>query len=55
MNRALYGLGVDEDTVLSGNWDLTSADYGFVQSPTYKMKTEFYAPISVRFGLKFIF
>jgi len=54
-DRALYGLGVDEDTILSGNWDLTSADYGFVQSPLYKMKTDFYSPISVRLGMKFIF
>jgi hypothetical protein len=55
MGRCLYGLGVDEDTVLSTNWDLTTGDYGFVQSPLYKMKTDFYPPISVRFGVKFIF
>jgi hypothetical protein len=54
-NRTLYGLGVDEDTLLSTNWDLTTGDYGFVQNPSYKMKTSFYPPIAVRFGIKFIF
>ena len=54
-NRTLYGLGVDEDTILTGNWDLTTGDYGFVQNPSYLMKTSFYPPISVRFGMKFIF
>ncbi len=48
-------LSVDEDTVLSGNWDLTSADYGYEQDPRYKMKLQFQAPIAVRLGVKFIF
>jgi hypothetical protein len=53
--RTYYQLAVDEDTVLTGNWDLTSADYGYVQDPRYKMKLQFQNPISVRFGVKFIF
>jgi hypothetical protein len=53
--RTRLGLSVDEDTILSGNWDLTSGNYNFSQSPLYKMKMDFYSPISVRLGVKFIF
>ena len=53
--RNYYQLSVDEDTVLSGNWDLTSGAYGFEQHPLFKMKTQFQGPISVRFGVRFVF
>jgi hypothetical protein len=53
--RTYYQLSVEEDTVLSGNWDLTSDDYGFEQHPLYKMKRDFMNPIAVRLGVKFIF
>jgi hypothetical protein len=53
--RTYYQLAVDEDTVLTGNWDLTSDDYGFEQHPLYKMKRDFMGPIAVRLGVKFIF
>jgi len=53
--RTYYQLSVDEDTVLSGNWDLTSSNYDYEQDPRYKMKLQFQAPIAVRLGVKFIF
>ena len=54
-HRTYYQLAVDEDTVLTGNWDLTSADYGFVAHPMYKMNYAFQAPLAARVGVKFIF
>jgi hypothetical protein len=53
--RMYYNITVTEDEVLAKNWDLTSSDYGFEQHPLYRMKFEFQDPISVRFGVKFIF
>jgi len=53
--RTYNQLSVDEDTVLSGNWDLTSSNYDYEQDPRYKMKLQFQSPIAVRFGVKFIF
>jgi hypothetical protein len=53
--RTYYQLSVDEDTVLTGDWDLTTSEYGYEQDPRYKMKDTFQSPISVRFGVKFIF
>jgi len=53
--RTYYQLSVDEDTVLAGNWDLTSSNYDYEQDPRYKMKLQFQNPIAVRFGVKFIF
>jgi len=53
--RMYYQIEVTEDEVLSTNWDLTDKDRGFEQHPLYKMKFDFQSPISVRFGVKFIF
>jgi hypothetical protein len=44
---------VSEDELLSKNWDLTADRY--VADPRFNMEQDFYPPISVRFGLKFIF
>ena len=53
--RTLYQLDVDEDTILSKNWDLDTPGVGFVQHPMWMMKMSFYPPISARLGIKFIF
>jgi len=50
-----YGLGVTEDQGLSRNWYLADPDIGYVADSTYGKEIDFYPPISVRFGVKFIF
>jgi hypothetical protein len=52
--RTLWGLAVDEDTILSTNWDL-SPEIEYEYHPMFKKQMDFYPPISVRFGVKFIF
>lgn len=53
-NRTLYDIGISEDKVLSKNWDLADGE-DFVQDPRFGEKMNFYRPIAVRFGVKFIF
>jgi hypothetical protein len=53
--RTRIGLSVDEDTVLGGNWDITGGQYLYEQDPRWLMKTNFYGPISVRFGARLSF
>ncbi|MCK4430687.1 MAG: TonB-dependent receptor [Candidatus Aminicenantes bacterium] len=53
--RTLTGLAVSEDLVLSKNWDLDTPDINYTQHPRWMMEQDFYPPISVRLGIKFIF
>ncbi|MDH4218141.1 MAG: hypothetical protein OEY18_10720 [Candidatus Aminicenantes bacterium] len=53
--RTYYGLSVTEDQVLSRNWNLTDPGIGYVADSAYGKEIDFYPPISVRFGVKFIF
>jgi hypothetical protein len=53
--RTLYQLDVSEDDVLANNYDLEDADVGYVLDDRYGKKLDFYDPIAVRFGVKFIF
>lgn len=53
--RTYYGLMVTEDQRLQNNWELTDPGIGFVEEDAYRKESSFYGPISVRFGLKFIF
>lgn len=46
-------VSVTEDELLSKAWDLTADRY--VTDPRFNMEQDFYPPISVRFGVKFIF
>jgi hypothetical protein len=52
--RTLYDIGINEDAVLSKNWDLASGE-DFVQDPRFGAQMTFYDPIAVRFGIKFVF
>ncbi len=53
--RTYYGLDVGEDTILSTNWDIDDPQYGFLQHDMYGKEMDFYPPIVVRLGVKFIF
>jgi hypothetical protein len=54
--RCLWTMSVTEEQLLSTNWDvLTTPGINYEQDPMYKMEYEFYPPISIRFGLKFMF
>ena len=53
--RTYYGLQVTEAQRLQNNWELMDPDVGFVEEDAYRMETDFYGPISVRLGVKFIF
>lgn len=53
--RTYYGLDVSEDMILSQSFDLDTPDINFVQDSWYKKEMDFYPPISVRLGVKFIF
>jgi hypothetical protein len=57
--RTRRSLDVDEDTVLSTNWDITDAAgnglWLYELNPRWMMKTSFYGPISVRFGARLSF
>jgi hypothetical protein len=46
-------VSVTEDELLSRAWDLTPDRY--VPDPRFEQELEFYPPISIRFGVKFIF
>jgi hypothetical protein len=52
--RTLYDIGINEDAVLSKNWDLANGE-DFVQDPRFGAQMTFYPPIAVRFGVKFVF
>lgn len=52
-SRTQAELHVTEAQLLSKNWDLETA--GLVPDPRYKKELDFYAPISVRFGVRFMF
>jgi hypothetical protein len=51
----LYTLNVTEAEHLAGGWQPTDPGRDFVQEPRYGKKFSFQSPISVRFGLKFMF
>ncbi len=53
--RTRVGLDVDEDTVLSTNWDITGGQWLYEQNPRWLMPMDFYPPISVRFGARLTF
>jgi hypothetical protein len=53
--RTYYGLDVSEDMILSQSFDLDTPNINYVQDAWYKKEMEFYPPISVRLGVKFIF
>jgi hypothetical protein len=52
-SRYLYGLDVTEEQALAHNW--TPEEAGAVRNDQWLKKYGFYAPISARFGVKFIF
>jgi len=45
---------VTDDQILDNDWDYPS-DAGAIADPRYGMKTNYYPPISARFGVKFMF
>lgn len=53
--KTYYGLDVSEDMVLAGNWDLNTPDINYLLDDQYRKESQFYPPISVRLGVKFIF
>jgi hypothetical protein len=53
--RTYWELNVSEEKLLSGNWDLGDPEVGYIPDPAFMMKTDFYPPIAVRLGVKFIF
>jgi hypothetical protein len=53
--RTYWNLEVSEEKLLSGNWDLEDPEVGYIADPAWMMKNNFYPPIAVRLGVKFIF
>lgn len=53
--RTRVGLDVDEDTLLSTDWDITGGQYLYEQNPRWLMPMDFYGPISIRFGVRLSF
>jgi len=54
-SRTYWDLQVSDDKLLSGNWDLDDPEVGYMPDPAWMMKTNFYPPVAVRLGVKFIF
>jgi hypothetical protein len=54
-DRNRWGLSVGEPTILTGNWDITGGQYGHVDNAQWLMNSDFYPPISVRFGARISF
>ena len=54
-DRTMYQLHVTEDEHLSKSWEPTDPGREFVQEPRYGKEFNFQPPISIRFGLKFMF
>jgi len=54
-DRTMYTLDLTEDEHLAGGWDLYDEGRGFVEEPRYGKLYNFQPPISIRFGLKFMF
>jgi hypothetical protein len=54
-DRTMYTIDLTEDEHLAGGWDLYDEGRGFVEEPRYGKLYNFQPPISVRFGLKFMF
>ena len=53
--KTYYGLDVTEDMVLAAGWDLTTPDINYLKQDDYRLESNFYPPISLRLGVKFIF
>ena len=53
--RTYWDLNVSEEKLRSGNWDLDDPEVGYIPDPAFMMKYDFYPPIAVRLGAKFIF
>jgi hypothetical protein len=53
--RNRFELEVPEEQLLSGNWDLDTGEWGYYSHPFWLKQDEFYPPISIRLGAKFIF
>ena len=51
----MYQMNVTEDEHLAKSWQPTDPGRNFVMEPRYGKKYSFQGPISVRFGLKFMF
>lgn len=54
-DRTMETLNATEDQHLAGGWDIYDADQGFIEEPRYGKLYNFQPPISIRFGLKFMF
>jgi hypothetical protein len=54
-DRTLFTLNLTEDEHLAGGWDLYDEGRGFEEEPRYGKQFNFQPPISIRFGLKFMF
>jgi hypothetical protein len=60
--KTYYGIDVSEAEMLAGGWDITDTDSvtgegirNYVEDSQWKMESQFYPPISIRLGVKFIF
>ncbi|MDH7513915.1 MAG: hypothetical protein QHH14_13290, partial [Clostridiales bacterium] len=53
--KAATGFPNLQEMVLSKNWDLTSPGVGYTADARFLQEMEFFPPISIRFGIKFIF
>ena len=53
--RTFWSLIVSDEKLISGNWDLDDPEVGYIPDPGWMMKYQFYPPIAVRLGMKFIF
>lgn len=54
-DRTMEQLDVTENEHLSKSWNLTDPGRGFIQEPRYGYQYSYQGPISVRFGIKFMF
>lgn len=53
--KTYYGLDVTEEMVLGKAFDLNTPNINYVLDSQYRKESQFYPPISVRLGVKFIF
>ena len=53
--RTKWNLNISQEKLLSGDWDLDDPEIGYIPDPAFMMEADFYPPIAVRLGVKFIF
>lgn len=54
-DRTLYGLDVSEAEHLAKSWNLTDSGRDYTEEPRWLKEYTYQSPVSVRFGLKFMF